>query len=108
MARHPLPSPHRHHANFTTWSPASGALKVITSATRTAGMTGMDLIALAPWVPWVLFAVALAVIFLRLRRSRRPGADRNRREVSRAGTSRPETPPRDGPSCEPRDRSEVR
>ena len=31
-------------------------------------MTGMDLIAVAPWV---LFGVALAVILLRLRRSRR-------------------------------------
>jgi hypothetical protein len=70
-------------------------------------MTGMDLIALAPWVPWVLFAAALAVIFLRLRRSRRPGADRNRRQTPPAGASRPETPPDDGPPCEPRDRSEV-
>ena len=32
-------------------------------------MTGMDLIALAPWV---FFGVALAVVCLRLRRSRRP------------------------------------
>ena len=31
-------------------------------------MTGMDLIAVAPWV---FFGVALAVVFLRLRRSRR-------------------------------------
>ncbi len=31
-------------------------------------MTGMDLIALAPWV---LFGLALALIFLRLRRSGR-------------------------------------
>ena len=71
-------------------------------------MTGMDLIALAPWVPWVLFAAALAVIFLRLRRSRRPGAGRNRREAPRAQAPRPETPPRDAPPCEPRDRSGAR
>ena len=41
-------------------------------------MTGMDLIALAPWAPWVLFGAALAVIFLRLRRPRRSGARRGR------------------------------
>jgi hypothetical protein len=34
-------------------------------------MTGMDLIALAPWV---FFGAALAVVCLRLRRSRRPAA----------------------------------
>jgi hypothetical protein len=34
-------------------------------------MTGMDVIALAPWV---FFGAALAVVCLRLRRSRRPTA----------------------------------
>ena len=53
-------------------------------------MTGMDLIAVAPWV---FFGVALAVVFLRLRRSRRrpapprapmppPGQRANRQETS--------------------------
>jgi hypothetical protein len=34
-------------------------------------MTGMDVVALAPWV---FFGAALAVVCLRLRRSRRPAA----------------------------------
>jgi hypothetical protein len=38
----------------------------------------MDLIALAPWAPWVLFGAAVAVIFVRLRRTRRSGARRDR------------------------------
>jgi hypothetical protein len=38
----------------------------------------MDLITLAPWAPWVLFGAALTVIILRLRRSRRSGARRDR------------------------------
>jgi hypothetical protein len=52
----------------------------------------MDLITLAPWAPWVLFGGALAVIFLRLRRTRRSGARRDRpagaRKDSQAETTR--------------------
>jgi hypothetical protein len=60
-------------------------------------MTGMDLIALAPWAPWVLFGAALAVIILRLRRPRRSGARRDRR----AETDRGEQA--SAPPCEPSD-----
>jgi hypothetical protein len=58
-------------------------------------MTGMDLIALAPWV---FFAAALAVICLRLRRSRRAGA---RRREPAAPPREPATPPH-GPATPPR------
>jgi uncharacterized membrane protein len=59
-------------------------------------MTGMDLIALAPWV---FFAAALAVICLRLRRSRRAAARRRGPATPPRG---PATPPR-GPVSPPSD-----
>ena len=59
-------------------------------------MTGMDLIALAPWV---FFAVAVAVICLRLRRSRRAAA---RRREPAARPHEPATPPRE-PVSPPRE-----
>jgi hypothetical protein len=38
-------------------------------------MTGNDLFVLAPWV---IFGAGLAVVYLRLRRSRRPGRSQRR------------------------------
>jgi hypothetical protein len=49
----------------------------------------MDLITLAPWAPWVLFGAALTVIILRLRRSRRSGARRDRQAPQRERDDRP-------------------
>ena len=48
-----------------------GALIMTALAARTAQMTGMDLIVVAPWV---FFGVVLTAVCLRLRRSRRTAA----------------------------------
>jgi hypothetical protein len=59
----------------------------------------MDLMTLAPWAPWVLFGAALTVIILRLRRSRRPGAHRDRR--AETDRDQPTSPPPRAPSDHP-------